>query len=272
MRSRTARPDRQPPPHSHHGTTPVQIELALLSEPGGRPYNEDACGHWHSDQHLCCVLADGAGGHGGGDVASKLAVSHVLGRYAQAPAHDPAALQALLWETNQQVLAHRNDGEHLRNMHTTIVVLSVDLQARTALWGHCGDSRLYAFRGGRVVQRTRDHSLVQSLMDAGLLDEAGARHHASRSELYSALGTQEGDLRISVAEQAWSLAGHDVLMMCTDGLWEWVPDEQIEAALAASSEPHTWLAHLERLVRHATTGRPSHDNFTALAVWLGELD
>lgn len=250
----------------------MQIELALLSEPGGRPYNEDACGHWHSDRHLCCVLADGAGGHGGGDVASKLAVSHVLTRYANSPTHDPEALHALLIDTNREVLAHRADGTKLAHMHSTVVVLSIDLQARTALWGHCGDSRLYAFRGGRLAQRTSDHSLVQSLIDAGLLDEAGARNHPQRSELYSALGTAPSDLRVHVNDAVWPLAGHDVLMLCTDGLWEWVPDGDIAAALANAPDPHAWLASLEAEVRRATTGRPSHDNFSALAVWLGELD
>ena len=52
----------------------LALEVALLSDRGGRSYNEDACGHWHSGRHLCCVLADGAGGHGGGDIASRLAV------------------------------------------------------------------------------------------------------------------------------------------------------------------------------------------------------
>lgn len=250
----------------------MQIELALLSQPGGRPYNEDACGHWHSDRHLCCVLADGAGGHGGGDVASKLAVSHVLGRYAGAPCHDPVALQALLQDTNREVLAHQAHSAELRQMHTTLVVLSIDLVARTALWGHCGDSRLYAFRDGRLAQRTRDHSLVQSLIDAGMLDEAGAQHHPRRSELYSALGSQDGDLRIAVAPTPYPLARRDVLMLCTDGLWEWVPDLQIEAMLAQSPDPHSWLAALQAQVLSATAGRPSHDNFSALAVWLGEID
>ena len=60
----------------------MQLELAILSRRGGRSYNEDACGHWHSDSHLCCVVADGAGGHGGGDRASKLAVQQLISAYA----------------------------------------------------------------------------------------------------------------------------------------------------------------------------------------------
>lgn len=247
----------------------MQIELALMSERGGRDYNEDACGHWHSERYLCCVLADGAGGHGGGDVASKLAVSHVLQGYASSPAHHPQALEALLVDTNREILAHRADNPKLRNMHSTVVALSIDLRDRHALWGHCGDSRFYAFRDGQLVQRTRDHSLVQSLMDAGLLDEAGARVHPKRSELYSALGTEGSDLQISVSQAPFPLFGREALMLCTDGLWEWVPDEDILAALSGAPEPQAWLNELEHRVRRAASAKPNHDNFTALALWLG---
>jgi serine/threonine protein phosphatase PrpC len=246
----------------------VHIELALMSERGGRDYNEDACGHWHSERYLCCVLADGAGGHGGGDVASKLAVSHVLQGYAASPAHHPQALEALLLDTNRELLAHRNDNPALRHMHSTVVVLSIDLQERNALWGHCGDSRFYAFRDGVLAQRTRDHSLVQSLIDAGLLDDAGARVHPKRSELYSALGTEGSDLHISVSPQAWPLVGREALMLCTDGLWEWLPDDDIAVALAGAPEPQAWLNDLGQRVRQAAAGSPKHDNYTALALWL----
>jgi PPM family protein phosphatase len=247
----------------------MQIELALISERGGREYQEDACGHWHSERYLCCVLADGAGGHGGGDVASKLAVSHLLQGYARAPAHHPQALQALLAETNRALLARRADSPALRHMHATVVVLSVDLQDGHALWGHCGDSRLYAFRDGHLVQRTRDHSPVQALVDAGLLDDAGARLHPRRSELYSALGTEGNDLQISVSPTPWRLTGSEALMLCTDGLWEWVPDDEIEAALQTAPEPQAWLNDLGQRVRRAAAGKPNHDNFSALALWLG---
>jgi serine/threonine protein phosphatase PrpC len=246
----------------------VQIELALMSDPGGREVNEDACGHWHSDRYLCCVLADGAGGHGGGDVASKLAVSHVLQRYAAQPAHHPQALQALLQDTNRELLAEREAHPQLRHMHSTIVVLSIDLQERQALWAHCGDSRLYAFRDGRVAARTSDHSLVQSLIDAGLLDEAGARQHPKRSELYSALGTTGSDLQLSVRPAPWPLGGQEALLLCTDGLWEWLTDAEITAALALAPGPQAWLNDLGERVRLAAVDKPGHDNFTALALWL----
>jgi PPM family protein phosphatase len=246
---------------------PLQIELALITDAGGRPYNEDACGHWHSERHLCCVLADGAGGHGGGDVASRFVVAHMLAAYAQAGAHDAAGLEALLRNANRALLAQPPQGTHGGGMYTTAVLLSVDFESNTALWGHCGDSRLYAFRGGRLCARTIDHSMVQTLVDAGLLDESGTRTHPKRSELYSALGTEEQDLHVSVSAQHWPIEAGDVLMLCTDGLWEYVDDAAAETALVAAADPRAWLAGLEAAVRQATAGRSSHDNFTALAVW-----
>src|SRR5215470_10366565 len=83
------------------------IELSILSRQGGREHNEDACGHWHSERHLCCVVADGAGGHGGGDIASRLAVRHVIEQFAAAPLDSPDEVTDLLVDTNATVLRHQ---------------------------------------------------------------------------------------------------------------------------------------------------------------------
>jgi serine/threonine protein phosphatase PrpC len=127
------------------GAQPMQLELAILSKRGGRSYNEDACGHWHSDSHLCCVVADGAGGHGGGDKASKLAVQQLISGYAGSPISSPEAIEQLVRQTNRSIIAHRDDDPSQSQMHSTVVSLFIDLDAQTAAWGHCGDSRLYAF-------------------------------------------------------------------------------------------------------------------------------
>ena len=167
-----------------HGALP-QIELAILSRQGGRSYNEDACGHWHSAQHLCCVVADGAGGHGGGDIASKLAVSHIIEQFAGAPLSRPDEVHDLLLDTNTTVIRHRADGAEQANMHTTVVCLFIDLAQGLALWGHAGDSRLYVFRDRQMLAHTRDHSVVQSLVEAGLLQPDQMRTHPRRSPVCS---------------------------------------------------------------------------------------
>lgn len=248
----------------------MQLELAILSRRGGRSYNEDACGHWHSDSHLCCVVADGAGGHGGGDKASKLAVQQIIGAYALAPRNSPEDIRRLIVDANRAIIGHRSDSAAQQNMHSTVVSLFIDLDSNTAAWGHCGDSRLYGFRGGRIRARTHDHSLVQSLVDGGLLSPEQMRTHPQRSELLSALGVAEDDLQVSVSPQAWNIEAGDVFLLCTDGLWEYVDDAPLEAALSAAVSPHAWLDTLEREVLQAASHKPSHDNFSALAVWVSD--
>jgi len=248
----------------------VQLELAILSKQGGRNYNEDACGHWHSDSHLCCVVADGAGGHGGGDKASKLAVQSLISTYAQAPVDAVGSIETLIRRTNQSILDNRIDGTAQENMHTTVVSLFIDLATQTARWGHCGDSRLYGFRGGRIEAQTKDHSLVQSLVDSGMLAREQMRTHPQRSELLSALGTPDDQLLVNVSPAPWPVRAGDVFLLCTDGLWEYVENAEMEAALAAASGPHAWLDTLEQSVLRNAAHKPSHDNFSALTVWVSD--
>lgn len=245
----------------------LALEVALLSDRGGRKYNEDACGHWHSERHLCCVLADGAGGHGGGDIASRLAVQELITRFSQSPADSAAALGALVRQTNAALIGQRVPGTARQDMHTTVVCLVIDFTVHRAHWAHAGDSRLYWFRAGRVRDRTRDHSLVQSLVDAGMLREDEMRLHAKRSELRSALGIDAEVLEVSSADGADDVQGGDVFLLCTDGLWEYIEDHTLESTLAASTTPREWLDALSAEVLRSAAHKSSHDNFSALVVW-----
>lgn len=248
-----------------------QIELAILSRQGGRPYNEDACGHWHSEHGLCCVVADGAGGHGGGDVASKLVVRHIIEQASSAPLSRVDEVHDLLIDTNAQVRRHQGESEATKDMHSTVVALFIDLVRQEALWGHAGDSRLYVFRNGQMLAHTRDHSVVQSMVDAGLLMPEEMRTHPRRSELQSALGSQPEHLLVSTATRPWTMLPGDVFLLCTDGLWEFVDEAEMCASLSRARDPSAWLAQLEQLVlQHAAEGgKIGHDNFSGIAVWVG---
>jgi serine/threonine protein phosphatase PrpC len=248
----------------------AQIELAVLSKQGGRSTNQDACGHWHSDRRLCCVVADGAGGHGGGDIASKLVVRHIIDQAAVAPLARAEEVRDLLVDTNAHLLRHQAESEGAQDMHSTVVALLIDMIERQAIWGHSGDSRLYVFRDGRMMSHTRDHSLVQLMVDAGMLMPEQMRTHPRRSELQSALGSQPEDLIVATAEQPWHLEPQDVFLLCTDGLWEFVDEAEMCATLVGASDPASWLESLEQLVldHAAERGRKSHDNFSGIAVWI----
>lgn len=245
----------------------LALEVAILSEMGGRKANEDACGHWHSVDELCCVLADGAGGHGGGGVAARLVVERMLQGFAARPTTGARQLTDLVFDTNRAVIEARTPHTERANMFSTVVGLVIDFVRHQVHWAHAGDSRLYWFREGRIHARTRDHSLVQSLVDAGLLPPEQARSHPQRSELRSALGTASDVLEVSDSGEPHEVLPGDVFLLCTDGLWEHVPDAALLATLAAAGSPTAWLAALEQVVTEATRQKASHDNFTALTVW-----
>jgi serine/threonine protein phosphatase PrpC len=257
---------------AHDDNQTRQIDVAILSRQGGRACNEDACGHWHSEQCLCCVVADGAGGHGGGDIASKLVVRHIIDQASLAPLARADEVQDLLIDTNAQLRRHQSESDSTLDMHSTVVALFVDLTSQEALWGHAGDSRLYLFRDGAMVSHTRDHSVVQSMVDAGVLMPEQMRTHPRRGELQSALGCRPEDLLVTTASDPWPLEPRDVFLLCTDGLWEYVDEAEMCASLSGATDPGDWLTRLEQLVlqQAAKRGKTGHDNFSGIAVWVSE--
>lgn len=246
----------------------LSLKVAILSEPGGRKYNEDACGYWSSDRQFCCVLADGAGGHGGGDVASRLAVESLLARFSRTPSTSGPELSQLVRQTNQAVLDGRTSGTILEQMHSTIVCLVIDFVDGRTDWVHSGDSRLYWFRDGHLLERTRDHSFVESLVDAGLIRPEETRGHPKRSVLRSALGNEDEELELGGSTSSRITAGGDVFLLCSDGVWEYLPDETLESLLRLARTPEEWLAAIEDGICDATKELKSHDNYTALTIWL----
>jgi serine/threonine protein phosphatase PrpC len=244
----------------------LTLDVALMSETGGRPYNEDAAGHWRGQTQLCCVLADGAGGHGGGDVASRTAVQEFIARFAATLPVDPLAMADMVREVNAALISQRQAGSATADMHSTLVCLVIDFVEHRARWVHAGDSRMYWFRAGRLLSRTRDHSVLQSLLDAGLLSAGDSASHPNRSELSSALGVAPELLEVS-SDSGEPVEPGDVFLLCSDGLWEYVDEATLEATLVAAAEPQAWLAALTQAVRAGAAHKTSHDNFSALTIW-----
>lgn len=243
----------------------MEIEIVTLSRQGGRNYNEDVHGHWHDERYVACLVADGAGGHGGGDVAAATARTSMLAGFSAAPSLDEASLRALVEQANLDVVARQAEGGKLAGMRSTIVFAAIDLEQQVLAWVHSGDSRAYLFRGGAVVARTTDHSLVQQMVAGGMLDEEGARLHPQRNMLLSALGSVEEAPDITVSDRMRLLPG-DVLLLCSDGVWEPLGDEVLVDTLHASRTPSQWTELLDAQVKsHA---KPGHDNYTVLTLWV----
>lgn len=243
----------------------MEIEIVTLSRQGGRNYNEDVHGHWHDERYVACLVADGAGGHGGGDVAAATARTSMLAGFSAAPSLDEASLRALVEQANLDVVARQAEGGKLAGMRSTIVFAAIDLEQQVLAWVHSGDSRAYLFRGGAVAARTTDHSLVQQMVAGGMLDEEGARLHPQRNMLLSALGSVEEAPDITVSDRMRLLPG-DVLLLCSDGVWEPLGDEVLVDTLHASRTPSQWTELLDTQIKsHA---KPGHDNYTVLTLWV----
>jgi len=250
----------------YHTPAGIPVTVGTLSRIGSRRQNEDACGFWVTDAGFCFVVSDGAGGHVGGAVASELAVKAVLGDYAATPAFSPDAVARSMALAEARIQEGRSGNDTLRDMTATIAVLFVDAQARNALHGHLGDTRIYVFRRGRARQLTRDHSLVQNLVDAGYIAKEDLRKHPERSVLLAALGI-ESEFSPSTSEQAVEVHEGDAFLICSDGLWEGLSENDMEDALMRAHSVEEWLALLENQV--VRNDKPNQDNFTGVAVWIG---
>lgn len=247
----------------------MRLRVAACSEVGARSGNEDALLQGSNALGHHAVLADGAGGHARGEVASALAVQHV-----QRALSHPVAVFTPEVLTNAVLGAHATlqqghsaaKGAEAR-MHTTLVVLWVDAAVQRALWTHVGDSRLYRLRHGRVEQLTVDDSVVQQMVLAGLLTEAQARQHPGKNHLVAALG-MEGDVHPHTVARPVDLLEGDAYLLCTDGWWDHFEPDQLAQGLARAGGPEDWLQDMRAQV--LANAQAQQDNFSAIAVWVGD--
>lgn len=245
----------------------MKVEIAVLSKAGGRSLNEDACGYWVSEGPCCWVLSDGAGGHGGGDVASQSVVNCILRDFSASPIVAPESIAVLIRRSNDALLRAQKTDEKLRDMRATVAVLALDRGRRVGCWGHLGDSRIYGFRSGHIRFQSRDHSVLQSMLDAGLGNAAMLRNHPQRSVLLAALGSADAQIP-EMSPDVEQVVDGDVYLLCSDGLWEYVEEAVMERLLAVSLSAERWLAALEAEV--LARARGGHDNYSAIAVWVGD--
>lgn len=242
-------------------------QWSAASHIGTRQHNEDA---WaaHSveageERWNIWAVADGLGGHEGGQLAARTAVAA-----ATAPAvmlgDDPMATVGRGMRAAQGAVAAQIERSGLRDMSTTLVVLAA-YQGRLA-WGHSGDSRIYRFREGKAQLLTRDHSLAWVLATSEGYPLTDIRAMPERNQLISVLGNAEPRIEIS---KATNIEAGDVLLLCTDGWWDPMDERTMESRLAESATPDEWLCAMSDFIARA--GDSEQDNHTALAVFFNRF-
>lgn len=246
----------------------MKFTIYQSSLQGGRPNNEDRIAYCYSRDTLLMVVADGMGGHYFGEVAAQIAVQTMTEAFQQEalPAiADPFRfLQRAMNSAHYAILdysaAHKLDD----SPRTTCVACIV--QDNIAYWAHCGDSRLFLMRHGKVINQTRDHSRVQLLIDEGVISAAQALTHPERNKVYSCLGgpiVPEIDFSRKTV-----LDLDDILLLCSDGLWGTIPGEALALALKDSNI----MEKAPRLMKEAEARAGSHgDNLSAVIVRWGEI-
>lgn len=245
----------------------LHIDIAARTQPGSRSHNEDDLRFGGSGALWHAVLADGAGGHQGGATASDLVVRLVALHLQSSSVASAEALDTALCEAHT-ALGEQQQGRRARErMHTTVVALWVDADREEAVWSHVGDSRLYMLRRGRVCHVTRDDSVVQQLIDAGYVTEEAARDHPRKNQLISAMGAEDPPQPHTVDEPQ-AIQDGDAFLLATDGWWDCLDHEAIESCFARARTADDWLAGMEARVRQAAP--PNQDNFSAVAMWVGD--
>ena len=245
----------------------IKITSFAVSDRGSRAHNEDAYADAELMAGRCVVVADGAGGHQGGAVASRLTVDTLLLNLANAQTWSEATLVAAIDAAGVAVRQHRDEQRVRSEMASTVALLCIDTESGAARWAHLGDTRILFFRGGEVELLTRDHSVLQSLVDASLVSSSSQDAGPNRSALYAAVGA-EGDTRPRSGECS-ILQDGDAFLLCSDGVWDTVDTTRIANLLDHADTVQQWVNLIGAATRQAA--KSQQDNYTAVGLWVRSL-
>lgn len=250
---------------------PLRILGAGNTHIGGREHNEDTvCLRPDLDLYM---VADGAGGHAAGNIASALATTTVahyfestLNEAASSPPYDEMGLSyaarrlaTAFQHANREVLDIASGSQHRQGMGTTLVAASFDLTHAMLILGHVGDSRCYRMRDGRLERLTQDHTLVNDVLELKPDIDSASAAKLPRNVITNALG-MESSLRVSV--RTHEVAPGDKYVLCSDGLTDQVDDGEIAQALQLGGSPEEQV----RLLIDLATDGGARDNIAVVVL------
>lgn len=231
----------------------MDYQYSVYTDIGKRGNNEDSLGVSASGSALLAIVADGLGGHAGGEIASQLAVDEITD-FVDGKDFDEDELLYAILNASDVICAKAAFA------HTTLAALW--LKEGSAVAAHVGDSRIYQFRGGEIIFQSVDHSLVQMAVRLGELPPDALRHHKDRNKVFRVLGEVGEKPKIDSTEL--SVLPGDRFLLCSDGFWEPVTEDDMLRTLAETSTAGEWLDSMRRIVLAAAD--PKQDNNTAVCI------
>ncbi len=191
-----------------------------------RKNNEDSLGIFEVDDGILAIVCDGLGGNKAGDVASQLSVNSVHDFFQSSSQPDYLErIKLSILNANKDILEKSNTSPEFKGMATTIEVLF--LKDSNAYWGHVGDSRIYFSKNGKLKQITKDHSLVQKLVDEGYLTLKEAEHHPNKNIIMRALG-DNSSVEIDLSKIKLNSVDDFLFFICSDGVTGVMNDNELE--------------------------------------------
>jgi len=240
----------------------MKMACATLSKAGGRPVNEDALGGLTPQAGLgCWVVADGQGKRGGGDIAAQKVVEAILGVFAATPVAAGETLARAVQSAQQAIVDMQ--AEIIRNQSLRVAAAALCVDGRGAVWAHIGDVRVYAFRNGELLAQTKDHSVPQTLVNAGEITPAQIRGHADHGRLLRTIGAP-GAVQPTLSEKRLPLRPGDVFLLCSAGFWRYVTELEMLVDWCKSTTLEKWLEYLE--IRLLQAAPKDLDNYSAIAL------
>jgi len=238
------------------------VEIAVRTDPGRDPekqVNEDASAHAEVKLGLLAVVCDGMGGHAGGKEAAELAVKTIVEIVTAAPEKTAPrdALRVAIEEANRRVWSMPTNEGGYRPGSTVVAILGHAAGAEIA---HVGDSRIYLVHSGAITQVTKDHSMVQEMVDRNIIKAEDAASHPDANKIMRALGIAK-EVEVELRPEPIAFVAGDVFILCSDGLSDLVTASEILDI--AGSRPAAQAAG--QLVDLANA-RGGHDNITAMVV------
>lgn len=238
----------------------MKVDYAMKSQSGDREYNEDSVRMKEQDGYWTFALADGLGGCGNGELASGTAVETVFREGRAYEAED--FFDQVFAEAQEAVLNKQIQQPDAKAMSTTMAVLKIGKDK--AQWAHIGDSRVYHFRGRKLISLTQDHSVPEMLVKIGEITPDEIRHHPDRNRLLRVIGRAWDDVKYEISEEI-SVQKGDAFLLCSDGFWEYITEKEMAWTLMTTFSTERWLERMTKIVQKNGADY-NMDNYSAICV------
>ncbi|MCL2061300.1 MAG: serine/threonine-protein phosphatase [Firmicutes bacterium] len=249
----------------------MKILTASLCKIGGRDYNQDFVTVSASGSNACLVVCDGLGSYTGSEDASRLCAEKIKDLFEQVSEYDPARAvkriycEAYIENAHHFVTSHKERNPKIAQSCTTVACAITDGTSTT--FAHIGDTRVYFFRNHKLTYQSKDHSLSQVAVELGQIKLRDIRTHKDQNKLTRVLGS-DYFVQADIESLQKPLNAGDSILLCTDGFWEYVYEEEAEQDLASSATPEEALHKMEK--RLLARIPRFNDNYSAIVAMCKE--